>query len=296
MSPPLRHTLEQLAVLDAIDRTGTFAGAAEALHKVPSAVSYAVKTLEDQLGVALFERLGNRTRLTPAGRRLLDSGREVLTKARSFEQVALELRDGWEPELQIVVDGVYPMAPVARALRGFTARGVPTRVRLDVEYQEGVPDRWEADRAELMLILDFDPEGDPLRIQPLAPFDMVLVASPDHPLARDPADLGDHFELVVKDSAPRFARTPKQTFMGNPHVVYLSDFHSKRIAAVHGVGFGWLPEHLVADDLASGRLVVVEVESGNRWTYHPSLVSRSDEPLGRAARLFIELLLQQQET
>ena len=73
-------------------------------------------------------------------------------------------------------------------------------------------------------------------------------------------------------------------------MVFLSDFHSKRLAALSGAGFGWLPLHLVGADLEAGRLVRVAAEK-NRWTYHPSLVHRSDRPLGRAAQLFRETLL-----
>ena len=293
-----KYTLDQLVVLEAIERCGTFARAAEELHRVPSAVSYAVRTMEAQLGVQLFERLGNRAALTPAGRRLLESAREVLAQARSLERVAGEIRDGWEPELQVVVDGVFPMGPLAAALRVFTEQRIPTRVRLDVEYQEGVPERWTADRAALMLILDFDPEDDPLRIQPLPDIDMVLVVAPGHPLAgqsgRDGLEEGaldDHFELVVKDSSPRYSRRPKKPFTGGGHVIYLSDFHSKRLAALGGVGFGWLPEHLVIDDLAAGRLLPLDAGNGGRWTYHPKLVCRADEPLGRAAMLFATALV-----
>ena len=233
--------------------------------------------------------MGNRARLTPAGRRILESGRAVLAQARSLEQVAQQIREGWEPELQVVVDGVYPMAPITAALAAFTAQRIPTRVRLDVEYQEGVPDRWQSDRAALMLILDFDPEDDPLTIHDLPPLRMLLVASPDHPAAgQDEPDLTDHFELVVKDSSPRYARTPKQTWNRSQHAIYLSDFHSKRLAALSGLGFGWLPEHLIAPDLERGALAVLGEQ---QWIYHPKLVHRSDVRLGRAATLFAEALL-----
>lgn len=288
---PLHHTLDQLEVLDAIDRHGTFARAAKSLGRVPSAISYAVRTMEEQLGVALFERLGNRTALTPAGRRLLESAREVLAQARGLEKLAVELRDGWEPELQVVIDGVYPMAPVMNALSAFTEGDIPTRVRLDIEYQEGVPDRWMTDDAALMLILDFDPEDDPLTVHPLPALQMVLVAAPNHPLTSNPdATMANHFELVVKDSAARYAHQPKQTYHGSQHVIYLSDFHAKRLAALSGIGFGWLPEHLIEADLASGALVELPVEQ-SRWTYHPQLVHRSDVPLGRAAALFVSAML-----
>ncbi|MCB9779568.1 MAG: LysR family transcriptional regulator [Alphaproteobacteria bacterium] len=291
----LRHSLDQLRVLDAIARTGSFSGAAAELHRVPSAISYAVRTLEEQLEVALFERLGNRTRLTPAGEALLQRARAVLAHAEALDAAARELRDGWEPLLHVVVDGLFPWEPVARALSAFTDGDIPTRVRVDVEYQEGVPERWQADDAALMVILDFDPEDDPLTCHPLDPLEMVLVASPGHPLARRRGlsrdDLHDAFELVVKDSSPRYSRDPKQAFMGSRHVVYLSDFHAKRLTARAGVGFGWLPLHLVRADLDDGTLVLLDVPDGNRWTYHPQLVHRSDRPLGRAARRFVDALL-----
>ena len=135
----MQHTLEQLQVLDAIDRLGTFAKAAQELHKVPSAISYAVRSMEEQLGLTLFERLGNRTRLSAQGRRVLAAGREVLDRSHALDRLAAVMREGWEPDLHVVVDGVYPMAPLAQALRALAKAGAPTRVRLDVEYQEGVP-------------------------------------------------------------------------------------------------------------------------------------------------------------
>ena len=71
-------TIDALKVLDAIDRKGSFAGAANALFRVPSAISYTVQKLEDDLKVEIFDRSGHRAVLTPAGRYLLDQGRNLL--------------------------------------------------------------------------------------------------------------------------------------------------------------------------------------------------------------------------
>ncbi len=286
-------TLDQLHVLDAIDRLGTFAAAAEALHRVPSAVSYSIRTLEEDLGVALFERNGNRNKLSAAGRALLVSARRVLNEASNLDTVAATLRDGWDPELQIVVDGLVPLEPIAEALASLTEGAVPTRVRVDIEYQEGVPARWKADGAALMVLLDFDPEDDPLVVEPLKALEMVLVAAPGHPAlgaGADAAELQQHIELVVKDSAPAYREQPKAAFHDSQHVLYLSDFHSKRLVARTGMGFGWLPLHLIEDDLADGTLVEIP-QNSSRWTYRPSLVHRSDRPLGRAGQRFREALL-----
>ena len=153
-------TLDQLRVLDAIDRTGSFALAAAELHRVPSAVSYAVRQLEEALGVVLFDRAGRRATLTAAGRRVLELGRELLTGADRLGRLAVELRGGWEPELHVVVDGALPFLPVSRSLKRFAEPDVPTRLRVDVEFQEGVVHRFVHDEADAMMILGFSGDGD----------------------------------------------------------------------------------------------------------------------------------------
>ena len=64
-----------LQIIDAINRRGSFLKAAQALHRVPSTISYTLGKLEDELGVQVFARDGPRIELTPAGRELLRQGR-----------------------------------------------------------------------------------------------------------------------------------------------------------------------------------------------------------------------------
>lgn len=287
-----RFTLDQLVVLEAIARTGSFAAAARELYRVPSAVSYTVQGLEEALGVPLFDRSGHRAVLTAGGRQLLGEARELLDRARKLDQLATSLGDGWEPELRVVVDGAVPLAPILRALRAFVDRGIPTQIRIDVDYQDGVIERFDADHADLMIALGLE-DGGRLKGELLPPIEMALVAAPVHPLAGrrvERADLAAHVDLVVKDSASSFARNPRPSFLGTGHVVRFSDFHAKRAALLSGVGFGWMPVHLVEGDLTSGALVILDFPGGNHWTYTPQLITRRDEPPGRAAALFIAIV------
>ena len=292
----IRFSLDQLLVLEAIERTGTFAGAAKELHRVPSAVSYGIRTLEESLGLALFDRSGRKARLTPAGQQFVAEGAELLASARRLDDLAHELQTGWEPELQIVIDGVVPLEPLTAVLRQFRDEEIPTRLRLDVEYQEGVPDRWERDEADLMIILDFDPEEDNLKCIALPPLRMLRLVSPSHPLATVPdiseKHLASHMELLVRDSGQRWTRQDKIGFSKTEHRTWLSDFHSKRLALLAGAGHGWMPQHLVHEDLREGTLVPLETQGADEWTYHPQLVHRCDRALGRAGEHFIALLLQ----
>lgn len=291
MAPPL-PTLDQLRVLDAIARTGSFSAAARALHRVPSAISYAVKGLEETLGVELFDRSGHRAELTPSGRRLLELARSVLRDIDAMASVATELQGGWEPELRVVLDGALPWGPVVAGLAAVASRGAPTRVSVEVEFQEGVLDRFFGDDGDVMLLLDEDARAAGLPTLLLPPLDMVLVVAPGHPLAAEEglamADLDRHVSLVVRDSGRRFQQTPRETFLGSRRVLYLSDFAAKRAVLLGGVGFGWMPLHLVSGDLDAGRLRRVGLAEPRPWTYRPRLLTRADRALGPAGRLFVE--------
>ena len=289
----MAFTLDQLRALDAIERTGSFALAAAEMHRVPSAVSYLIKEFETTLGLSLFDRSRRKAVLTGEGRRVLAHAREVLLRADLLGRAAAELRDGWEPELKVVVDGALPMAAVMACIRRFGDPLVPTSLRVDVEYQEGVIDRFEAG-ADLALVLGFD-ENDDLAgydCQALPELELLLVAAPAHPLTQGQAgdsERGQHAELVVRDSSQRFAEQSKPSFLGSRNVVFLGDFHSKRTGLLAAAGYGWIPQHFVADDLHEGDLVLLPCEP-NRWSYQPQVITRAGLPLGRGGRLFLETL------
>jgi DNA-binding transcriptional LysR family regulator len=289
-------TLDQLSVLDAIDRLGSFAAAAEELHRATSAVSYAIRNLEEALGLTLFDRTRHRAALTPAGRLVLDEGRELLARAKRLGRLADDLAQSWEPRLFLVVDGLFPLTPILRALSRFEAEGAPTRLSLRVEHLGGVEHRFVSEDADLMLVLDFK-GGAGLRARAVAPVEMVLVARDDHPIRQedrvDRAALSRHTELTVEDSRPGGVSGPGRLSLGSSHVFRLSDFHGKRLALLEGVGFGWMPRHLVIDDLDEGRLAPLGFEEGDRFVFTPHLVSRVDPPLGRAGQRVVEMLMEE---
>lgn len=289
-----RPDLDQLRVLDAIERAGSFSGAARELGRATSAVSYAIAALEKAVGLRVFDRTGHRAELTVEGRRVLDVGRRVLEQAGELEGLARTLRDEWEPRLAIVVDGLLPLAPMLRALRRFLDEGSPTHVQLRVEHLGGVRERFREIRADFMILLDFT--GDErLVTRVLDPVEMRLVIARDHPLAAAPkavdrAALAKHVELVVEESRRNAPPAAGRLALGSPHVVRLSDFHMKRLALLAGVGFGWMPLHLVHRDLAAKRLVPVRFVEGDTHVFTPHLAHRRGVPLGRAAQRFLELL------
>ena len=287
-------TLDQLQVLESIDRLGSFSAAATELHRATSAVSYAVKSLESALELELFDRSGHRAVLTDGGRLVLEEARGVLERARRIETLADQLQQGWEPKLVVVLDGVLPMQPAMRALKRFTAEDLPTTVELRVEYLGRVRGRFEGDGADLMLTVDQLSDSS-LVIQPMTPMEMVLVVHREHPLASGESawrrtDFHSYVELLVAPASARDMPHVRRMFFGGPHVFELSDFHSKLEALREGVGFGWMPRHLVRESLDSGELVLLEFDEGNTHLFTPQLVYRRDYPLGRAAKLFAKFI------
>jgi DNA-binding transcriptional LysR family regulator len=289
----MRITFDSLEALEAIDRHGSFSAAAKALHKVQSAVSYSVHQLEEALGVSLFDRAGHRAVLTDAGRAVLEESRRLLAGARRIETLATRFREDWEPRVEIVIDGILPMEPIMRALRAMTDDGVPTHIQLKVEFLGGVQDRFEKDRADMMLVKDYV-RGPRLVEHPLPEVDVVLVAASSHPLATSDrpltlADLQAHVELTVHDSSES-RRVPDARLFGGPRVFFLSDFVTKKQAIALGLGYGWMPTYLVKDELAAGSMREVAYGAGARYAFAPRLVHLDDRPLGRAGQTFFRLL------
>ncbi len=286
----MRLDLDAVEALDAVIDSGGIARAAERLHKVPSAVSYQVRRLEEQLGVQMLDRDGYRLRLTPAGEAVLAEGRRLLAEARQVEALARQFAEGWEPRLLVIVDGILPMEPALAAFRTLAEERVPTRIQLKVEFQHGVQFCFERDQADLMLVKNYDARPY-LRTEDLPEVECVLCVAPGHALAGLAAaqlgDLQDHVELSVQDSSGR--RDDPHGF-GGERVFYLSGFDAKRQALLMGVGFGWMPLNLIADDLKAGRLCELRYTGGSRYRFTPKLVQRTDTPPGRAGTRLVQLL------
>ena len=289
----MRITLDALETLEAIHKHGSFAAAAKALHKVQSAVSYSVKQLESTLGVELFDRAGHRAALTDAGRAVLDESRLLVARAKRIESLAARFREDWEPRVEVVIDGILPMDPIMRVLREMADEAVPTHIQIKVEFLGGVQDRFEKDKADIMLVKDYV-RADALVEHPLPKVPVVLVAAAGHPLgeAEGPltlADLQAHVELTVHDSSESTRLTDARLF-GCPRVFFLSDFFTKRQAIAMGLGFGWMPLYLVRDALDSGAMRELPYEGGSRYSFAPRLVHPADRPLRRTGDILLRRL------
>jgi DNA-binding transcriptional LysR family regulator len=261
----MKLSLDGLLVLDAIARKGSFAAAAEELHRVPSAITYTVQKLEQDLGVQLFDRSGHRARLTPAGEELLKDGRHLLRTAVDIECRVQRVAKGWETELRIAYEDLIPAARLAPLIGEFYAQGAGTRVRIGAEVLGGCWDALLSGRADLCIGAPAEPPleaGYTTRV--LGDVDWVFAVAPAHPLAQAQvpvaaAAIAEHRVVLVADSSrslpPRSSGIP-----AGPDALTVSTLEAKLQAQIAGLGVGFLPARVASAAIAEGKLVALAVE------------------------------------
>ncbi len=260
-------TLDTLAILDAIDRRGSFARAAEELDRAPSSLTYAVQQLEADLDVLVFDRSGHRARLTPAGKVLLDEGRLLLKAAADIEARARQAADGWEPTLTLAVDAVLPMAPVLDCITEFDALGHQTALRIRYEVLAGAWEVLLSGDADIVIGAAGDgPPGGGFRTRVLGKLEFVFCVAPTHPLAMierplTQADIQAHRAIVISDTARNLPLRSAGVLQRQARLA-VPDLATKLLAQQKGLGVGNLPRWLFQSPATRG-LVDKQVADGN---------------------------------
>lgn len=259
----LKLSLEAIEIVDAIARQGSFAAAAERLHKVPSTISYAVSRLEEQLGFALFVRNGPRVVLTPAGQEMLKEGRWLLTAAKQLESRMRKVATGFEAELRLVHDSLIPTSGLNEDIRAFEELKCGTRLRIGSETMTGTWELLREGRADLIIAAGEGPGGGGYKAVPVGSLDFVFCVTATHPLARlgrplTREDLLEHTAIVVGDGA-RSSTDRTVGLIDGQHSITVPDMQAKIAAQAAGLGHGFLPRACVRVELEQGVLVELEV-------------------------------------
>ncbi len=260
-------TLDALQALDAIERRGSFAKAAEELNKATSALSYTVQKLEEQLGVTVFQRLGRRSVLTASGRLLLDEGRKILGATTYLADQVKELATGWEPRLRLGLESTVDRDPIFQALGTLLAE----QPNLEIDIQECVLNGgWEALEMDRIDLLIGAPSPVPLqkgfRAVPIPPADMLLVAAAHHPLSRIATNAQaiseqlPHCRRIVTHDTAKFNVLRNEGLTTGKKVLYVQTIDQKIHAQLAGLGVGHLPRKIIQAHLDSGALMALATE------------------------------------
>lgn len=293
MPVPGAPTLDQLRVLAAVVEAGSFSAAARALRRAQSAVSYSVANLELQLGLELFERGHRRPVLTEAGQAVLADARRIARMVDELRARATGLTAGLEAEVGLAVDVMYPTAQLVSLLEAF-ARQFPTvALRLRIEALGAVVQLVLERACDLGISGPMGIRAEGVERRQLCHVALIPVCSPCHPLAHLPPPLSatafqDHIQLVLTD---RSRLTEGQDFgVLSPRTWRLGDLGAKHALLRAGLGFGNMPEQMVRDDLASGRLVRLAPMERPVQPFPLQLIHRADSPPGPAGRWLADRL------
>ncbi len=281
-----RPTLDQLAVLAAVAEAGSFSAAARRLRRTQSVVSYSIANLESQLGLALFERGQRRPRLTDAGRAVLADARRIGGAVEELRARAAGLSGGLEAEVTLAVDVMFPMPRLVAALDAFASTFPTVALRLHVEALGAVVQLVLERRCTLGIANWLALLHDGLERHQLDDVVLVPVAAPGHRLARlagpiPAAALREETQLVLSDRSPL---TEERDFgVLSNRCWRLGDLGAKHALLLAGLGWGNMPEPMVARDLREGRLVRLPIDGHAMLRLTQMLIHRAERPLDPAA-------------
>lgn len=279
-----KTTLEQWYLLNAVVEYGGFSQAAERVHRSQSAVSYGISRLQAQLGVDLLELNGRRAVLTDAGKVLLDQARPLVADMLKLEARAVSLGKGWESEICLAVDSMYPKNLLFQALMAFRNTCPQTSVVINEVILSGADEALQSGEADLA-IGNRVPQG--YLPEVLYQVRFLAVAHPEHPLHQlgrplTLRDISHHIHVVIRDSGRNAPRS--EGWQGARRRWTVSSLETSIAAVCYGMGFAWLPEHAITEELEQDRLRVLPLVKGKVRTGTLYLIHADPETMGPGLR------------
>jgi DNA-binding transcriptional LysR family regulator len=286
----MRVSLEQWSALISVVESGGYAKAGERLHKSQSTLTYAIQKLEEVLGVKAFEIKGRKAVLTGPGEVLYRRGKALLDEAARLEQAAGKLARGWEPEIRLAVEIVFPTWLLLDCMAEFGRERPETRIELH-ETVLGGNEEMLAQRKVDLAIGPVVPPG--FLGDALMRVEFTCLAAPSHPLHALGRELGlddlrAHRHLVLRDSGA--ARTRNGGGWQNERRWTVTNKATWIRAAVLGLGFAWYPQDSVREEIEAGTLKPLPLREGAERIGNLYLMYADRDAAGPGTRRMAEII------
>lgn len=255
-------TLEALHILDAIDRRGSFAAAANELNRAPSSLSYQIQKLEQDLDIMIFDRSGHKANFTEAGQLILKHGRLLLSSTEKLVHDATVLANGWELDMTLAFDGIIPVKnffPLVDAL-GVVSK---TRLRLQEEILAGCWESLSTDRADLLVCPKIDTLPQDVKSERLGKMQLAWYAASEHYVHKrssgpfDDVTRQKYRIVAIADTARDQPAISVNILEKQPRLT-VTNMSVKCEAIVAGLGIGTLPIQVAKPFVESGQLTLIE--------------------------------------
>ena len=283
----MKISLEQWRMFKAVADHGGFNPAAQAIFKSQSSIHNAVGKIEQTLGVKLFTVEGRKTTLSEAGELMLRRANFLLDEATRLEAVGESLAEGIETTLRIAVDEIFPPALLYNVLEKVSNQFPLLRIELMETVLSGSVELIEKARADIAIA---PIKAERLFSEELCQIEFIAVASPNHPLNQTEGALSlealkSHRQIVVRDSA--IIKKQDAGWLEAEQRWTVSHLRTSIDMIIAGLGFAWLPQPLIAQDLENGSLQALKLSAGQRRTSQCHLLFADGDALGPAARAFL---------
>lgn len=290
MSAP-RISLDQWRALASVVESGGYAQAAAQLHKTQSTITYAVQKIERLLGLKVFVVQGRKARLTQEGQVLYRRARSLLEEAEKLERGASQMAAGWEPEVRLAVEIIFPTWLLLQCFGRFSLERPDTRLQLHETVLGGTVEALLEKRVDFA-IASIVPQG--FVADPLMRVRFLACAHPDHPLHRlgrelTHEDLRPHRQLVIRDSSQQ-RPVDSGSWLGAEQRWTVSHKATSIAAASGGLGFAWYPEDTIQGELERGTLKPLPLREGGERHAELFLIFADRDYPGRGAQRLAEII------
>lgn len=279
------------AFLSVVDE-GSFARAADALHKSQSSISYAISQLNAQLPQPVLRQEGRRAVLTEAGKVLYRHAEQLLKQANDTEAVARSLAMGFESEVTLAIDSLQDAGSLASPLAQFSDQFPNTRIRILETALSGTSEALLERKADLVISPEV-PVGFVGR--PIAGVTFIPVAAPTHPLIACDREIAEtelrgHRQLVLRDSGSR--RSIDAGWLQADKRWTVSHFATSVKLLKSGLAFAFLPQEWIPEELANGCLRKLSLETPMDRPVPLFVILSAQQAAGPATQALADLLVQ----
>lgn len=253
-------TLEALHILDAIDRRGSFAAAANELDRAPSSLSYQIQKIEQDLDIMIFDRSGHKANFTEAGRLILERGRTILTATDKLVNDASVLANGWELDITLAYDGIIPVNNFFKMVSEL-GNVSSTRVKLQEEILAGCWESLNSGRADLLVCPKMETLPHDVKSEVIGHMEMVWVAAPEHYVHKRSGAFDEQARekyriIAIADTAREQPAISVNITQRQPRLT-VTNFAAKVDALKVGLGIGTLPKSLATELIEQGTLQAI---------------------------------------
>ncbi|WP_299002209.1 DNA-binding transcriptional activator PunR [uncultured Shewanella sp.] len=256
---------QSLQLIDMVARVGSFTAAANKLHKVPSAVSYAVKQVEEELGVILFERHHRSVSLTPAGEYFVKHARSLLTNMEEMRSDTKRIANGWQPTLSIAFDNIVRADKISTLIADFYRTFKNVELIIRIEVFNGVWESIATKRSDIAIgATTAIPVGGEFHFKDMGEIEWAFLVSNHHPLAPITRPLQDDemrpYPSICLEDTSREIPKRMTWLLENQRRLVVPDWIRAINCFREGLGIGYMPMHFAAPFIKTGALIEKQLE------------------------------------